>query len=93
MSDPITAQPPGEPSPTLEYDRLQAAGTLRASWIRDPDQNCPITPSQLTMQNMTESGWGIQHQKRQSPPDQIYEETVEMGLSGEKLYRKIVLGE
>jgi hypothetical protein len=40
---------------------------------------------------MTESGWGIRHQKRHFPPDQIYEETVELGLSGEKLYRKIVL--
>ncbi|KAJ5877667.1 hypothetical protein N7455_001132 [Penicillium solitum] len=91
MSDTITAQPPEEQPPPLKYDNLQATGALRASWIRDPTQNCPIGPSQLTMQNMTESGWGIRHQKRHFPPDQIYEETVELGLSGEKLYRKIVL--
>lgn len=43
------------------------------------------------MQNITESGWGIRRQKRHYPPDQIYEETVELGLSGEKLYRNIIL--
>lgn len=92
MSDTVTtAQPPDEQHQPLKYDNLQATGALRASWIRDPIQNCPISPSQLTMQNMTESGWGIRHQKRHFPPDQIYEETVELGLSGEKLYRKIVL--
>ncbi|KXG47613.1 uncharacterized protein PGRI_014830 [Penicillium griseofulvum] len=40
---------------------------------------------------MPESGWGIRHEKRHFPPDQIYEEAVELGLSREKLYRKIVL--
>lgn len=91
MPDTITTQPPGEQPPPLKYDRLQTTGALRASWIRDPNQICPIAPSQLTMQNMEEAGWGIRHQKRHFPPDQIYEETVELGLSGEKLYRKIVL--
>ncbi|KAJ5943161.1 hypothetical protein N7516_003329 [Penicillium verrucosum] len=91
MSDAIAAQLPEEQPPSLKYDRLQATGALRASWIRDPTKNCPIGPSQLTMQNMAESGWGIRHQKRHFPPDQIYEETVELGLSGEKVYRKIVL--
>ena len=43
------------------------------------------------MQNMEETGWGIRHQKRHFPPDQIYEKTIELGLSGEKLYRKTVL--
>ncbi|CAI7594006.1 unnamed protein product [Penicillium glandicola] len=87
MANAISTQPP----PPLKYDSLQTTGALRASWISDPTQNCPVSPSQLTMQNMTKAGWGIRHEKRHFPPDQIYEEAVELGLSGEKIYRKIVL--
>ncbi|KAJ5497011.1 hypothetical protein N7463_008998 [Penicillium fimorum] len=89
MFNTIAAQSPGEQPPPLKYDKLQATGALRASWMRDPNQRCSVTPSQLTMQNMAESGWGIRYEKRRFPPDQIYEEAVELGLSGEKLYRKI----
>lgn len=53
----------GSPSP---FEEFQAAGSLRQAWIEDPSVQCPITPSNLTSQDLVDQGWRFQYRQ---PPD------------------------